>query len=169
MEAVLDTVSFQHLIRKPKKMRKRQNQTLRYETSLDLSIRRGALRIVIDARLALVDEWIKTCGRDLVAVFMSRWEPLGVFIPIRNVPSLDQAVARKLRQLGFNGTIDKLVLRLGIASTDKTVVSEDSHFWDPKTPSKKGDPSSPVACLCFDRMGVSIILLQTLIQKLRLK
>lgn len=164
METALDTVSFQHLLRTPRKSRNPQTQNSRYETSLDSPMRRGALRIVVDASGGLVDEWRKTCGHEAVAVILSRWEPIGGVMAIKDIPSIDRTVARELRRLGFNDTIDKLVLRLGIASSNKTVVSEDGDFWDPRMPSRRGDPSSPVARLCWSRLGVTVMLLKSLIE-----
>ncbi len=166
MEAALDTVSLQHLLRTPKKQRQSNLGGGNLGTSLDPFLKAGGLRLVVDTGGALIDEWRRTCGHELVAVFLNRWEPLGVIVPIPAVPPLEYQLSRRLRKLGFHGTIDKLVLRLGVASRDKTVVSDDSDFWDPSTPERRGDPSAPVALLCQAELDVTILLLGALIHML---
>ena len=97
---------------------------------------------------------------------MSRWEELRGIVLVDRPPTLTSSTSRKLRNLGFDGPIDRLVLRLGLASKDHTVVSDDNDFWDPKSKTQRGNANAPVARFAKQELGITITLLAPLLAKL---
>lgn len=165
MEVVLDTVSLNHLLRAPRK----RPGTSTWETSLDAPMKKQKLKLTLDTVGGLLNEWEKTCGEEVVGVVMSRWEELRGIVLVDRPPTLSSAASRKLRELGFDGTIDRLVLRLGLASKDHTVVSDDNDFWDPKSKTERGNPNAAVARFSREELGVAVTLLAPLLAKLGVK
>jgi hypothetical protein len=165
MEVVLDTVSLQHLLRAPKLKSVKYSHISRVQTPLDIPMQKGRLHLAVDANGALINEWELTCGAELIQVIVTRWDEFRVFTVINHVPKINRTISKKLRMLGFQDSIDKLVLRLGLVAKDHVVISEDSDFWDPSSPSSRGNSNAPVALLCKDQLGITIMLLKSLINK----
>lgn len=166
MEIVLDTVCLQNLLRRQRKRQRQQSGIKRYDTPLDPYMRSGDIYIALDRERGLISEWFRTCGEEPIKALVSRWEPYGAILMIRQLPRIHPHVNKKLRQLGFTGPIDKLILRISLATRDQIVVSNDKHFWDPSDRRLLGDSNAPVARLCKNQLDVTILLLYTLIQML---
>ncbi|GAH66670.1 unnamed protein product, partial [marine sediment metagenome] len=92
--------------------------------------------LVVDDRGGLIGEWFQTCGAEYVKNFLVRWEPFGAVTQVNAINSIGFPFSRQLTQLGFKGTVDRLILRIAIVTDDKTVTSEDSDFWDPSQPKR---------------------------------
>ena len=157
MKVVLDTVSLNQLLL--------DHSRAALTSLVEPSLKSGALAFVVDRDQALIHEWCRTCGWELVQVLVARWEPMGGFIVPEDVPALERTVARRLRRLGFTGTIDKLVLRLAVATPESRIVSEDGDFWDPDS-ARRGDPAGRIATLLRDQLNVVVMLLAGLLHEL---
>jgi hypothetical protein len=140
------------------------------ENLLDEWIRLKKITLAIDFPLGLVDEWVKTCGPD-IKVLVARWGDLKGIVLIKNLRNPEQSIGRRLKILGFgDDPIDKLILRIALGTIDRTIVSDDSDFWDPKKPNDrriKGNPKAPVAKVCKEELKVTILLLKMLIDILK--
>lgn len=166
MEVVIDTESINRLLRSFKPSRKRRDKRALdnlLQTSLDGPIQKKQVVVIVDLAGGLIDEWKRTCGSEYIQVLITRWEPLGGIRAINPVSKIERAVSRQLRQLGFSGTIDRLILRIALSTSDRTVVSEDPDFWDPANPRSRGDRNAPVASLCCTQLGIKVLLLATLL------
>jgi hypothetical protein len=164
VEVVLDTVCLQHLLRRPRVRRARSGPRSKLETTLDGPIQNKSLRLVVDAARGLIGEWEQTCGREVVGVVINRWEIFGGIVVISDVPRIPASVSKRLRHLGFAGTIDRLILRLALGAKDRTVVSNDTDFWDPSNTTRPGDPQAPVARLVRQELSVTVLLLITFVR-----
>jgi hypothetical protein len=125
-------------------------------------MRKKMLILVVDIGGGLINEWMQTCGKELIQVLLNRWEGFGAIV-MREPLNIDRHIFKTLRQLGFIDTIDKLILRLGMACCDHMIVSDDSDFWDPCRPSVRGNKNAPVASICRERLGITILQLTSLI------
>jgi hypothetical protein len=170
VQTVIDSVSMQHLTRPPKLPNKSKRATPPRENRLDEPLRLRKIKLALDASLGLVSEWEKTCGPD-IKVLVARWGEQGGIILVQNPRSPKPSIVRRLQLLGFGrDTIDKLILRIALGTNDRTIVSDDSDFWDPTRPNDnrvKGDANAPVARLCREELGVTILLLGMLIERLK--
>jgi hypothetical protein len=160
-ETALDTSALQHVLRRPKGKR---SQGTELETCLDRRFRAKTLSLVTDKAGGLVGEWEKTCGPDAKVVFVA-WSDRGVIRLISELPTLPPAISRKLSQLGFRDTIDRLVIKLAVASTGKLAISEDPDFWDPADANYFGSDAAVVAVLCRDALGISTLRLKTFLDR----
>jgi len=158
-KVVIDTVSLQHLLRPPK----RSGKALP-ETALDDHLLSGAIQLALDRSRGLLSEWERTCGTEVIAVVINRWERGIVFIA--TVKTLSPSVNKRLRQLGFKDPIDRLVLRIA-CTCDKIAVSNDSDFWDPRDSRSLGNYNAPVARYMREELGVQVLLLAGLLNQLR--
>ncbi len=163
MEVVIDTVSIHHLLCSLK-LSKTSREKEYYETSLDRPLKEGKCTLVVDGAGSLIDEWCQTCGPEHIQDLITHWESFAVSAlvyknPVSKLPSLIS------RQLRFMGSIDRLILRIAMATSDRIVVSEDSDFWDPACPGKRGDPNACIAKLCHERLRITILLLEMLLEK----
>lgn len=165
MEVVLDTSALQHLLRRPKVKPKPKKPE--YSTTVDDFLKRRKLQLTLDQGKALLTEWEQTCGREIVGVVVSVWDSWKAIRYVKELPKLAPASARRLHDLEFCDAIDKVVIRISLATEDKCAVSEDSDFWNPKDKKSKGDARAPVACHCRDHHGITILLLGELLTKLR--
>jgi hypothetical protein len=167
VQVVFDSVTLNHLLRPPKASSKARRPTSTRENLLEGWIRLQKITFAIDFPRALVDEWQKTCGPD-IKVLVAHWGEIKRIIFIKNLRNPPQPTARRLRNLGFgNDTGDKLVLRIAMGTDDRTIVSDDSDFWDPSDSRAKGNPKAPVAKLCKDELNVTILLLNMLMDILK--
>ncbi len=162
MEVVVDTVSIQHLLRSLK-LSKTSKEKEYYETSLDRPLKEGKCILVVDEDGSLIDEWGQTCGREHIQVLITHWESFAALVSINPVSKIPPPISRRL---SFMTSIDRLVLRIGMATSDRIVVSDDSHFWDPVCPGKRGDPNACIAKLCYERLSITVLLLGMLIEAL---
>jgi hypothetical protein len=161
IDVVLDTVAVHHVLRQP-----RRKSGVHRETVLDNHFKSGALRVVLDLSRGLLSEWERTCGREAVGVVLARWEELRGVILVRDVGRIPAAVGRRLLQCGFKGGVDRLVLRISLATVDRVIVSNDSDFWDPKSTASLGDDKAPVVSILRDQLNVTVLLLSALVAQL---
>jgi hypothetical protein len=122
---------------------------------------------VLDRAGGLQGEWIKTCGEELVAVVITKWDELEGISFADTPAKIHHHIVKKLKVLGFNDTVDKLILRLAVETQDHTIVSDDNDFWDPKSTKKRGKPNAAVARLCREQLGIKITLLAPLLGQLK--
>jgi hypothetical protein len=166
MEISLDTVCLSKLLRTRATTRQPRLSTGTSCTVFDDAINRRRLRLAVDVNGALINEWEETCGRELIRVLVAKWEPIDALKVIRRLPSIPYRCRTKLRRLGFVDPIDKLLLKLAIATRERILVSDDSDFWDPADSAQRGDPRAQIAHICQTELRVSIWLLVTLIRTL---
>jgi hypothetical protein len=159
MEIVLDSQAVNHLVRQPKKV------GAKLSTSIDSHIKAKRLVLAIDAARGVVDEWTRTIGPEIAKALIVQWSP--AFRHFGNLRNPTQSVGRKLRQLGFEKGGDRLILRVALATSDKTIVSHDCDFWDPADTDSPGDPRAPVAALCRKHLGVTVMLIPGLVRSLK--
>ena len=162
MQVVVDSVSMNHVVRSPKK------SGTRFATCLDKPIKDGRLTIALDAARGLQSEWENSCGPELIKRLVIKWKDLNGIVSIRNVRPLGGTVVKHLKSFGFKDkAIDKLVLKLARETNDHIVVSDDSDFWDPRDPRSPGNTNAPVARFCKRSLDIEIILLKSLLGRLR--
>ncbi len=162
MQVVVDSDSMNHVVRSSKK------SGPHFVTCLDGPIKDGRLTIALDVASGLQSEWAKPCGIELIKRLVIKWEDLNGIVWITNLQSLGGAAVKQLKSLGFKDkTIDKLILRLARETNDHIVVSEDSDFWDPKDTNSPGHENAPVARYCKRSLDIEIILLKSLLGRLR--
>src|SRR4051812_8253113 len=118
MDVVLDSVAVNHLLRRPKKERK--GGRVRFETGIDEYLRSARLRIRIDPPRGLVHEWERTCGLENIKNLVTHWEQWGTPTPVDALGRIPNQVSNRLRALGFEDTIDKLVLKIAMVTNDHT-------------------------------------------------
>jgi hypothetical protein len=166
MQAVFDSVSIQHLLRSLKlfKISKKKEYYEIFETPLDRPLQEGRLALAVDEAGGLVDQWGRTCGEEYIRVLITRWESFAALITTNPISKIQPSISSSLRQLGFVDGIDRLVLRIGMATTDRIVVSDDPDFWDPARPDKRGDSNAPVAKFCRERLCITVLLLAMLLK-----
>jgi hypothetical protein len=133
-------------------------------TSLDSHLEERVCSVGLDTMGGLQREWEVTCSEEAVRALIIRWDT-AVFL-VKPVSTLEQPVSKKLQEYGFRKTIDKLVLRIASAITDKIVVTEDGEFWDPADNKKEGDRNAKVARLCRDHLQIEVLLLPQFFPKL---
>jgi hypothetical protein len=141
-----------------------------FETSLDKHISGGLIIVVVDKVGGLVGEWSDTCGWDTIQVLISHWEYLKGFKYTKPAKNIGRRVSKLLRLAGFSDGIDRLIVRIALATIDRTVISDESDFWEPKEPDNrkhKGDPNSPVARLLCEELGIKVLLLGSLLASLK--
>jgi hypothetical protein len=134
----------------------------------------GKITLAVDSQRGLISQWQETCGIEVIKVLITRWEGLGGIFVIENpLRRPKPAISKRLRILcfGLKSPIDTLILRLALTTADRIIVSEDSDFWDPTKPKNDsrvlGNPNAPVARLCWEELGVTILLLRMLMTRLR--
>jgi len=163
LDAAIDSVTINHLIRNLKMTKKKSVKQI--ETNLDKHIDAKRLIIGMDKAYSLADEWKKTCGEEVIQMLLINWKDRKGIKIIQPRP-ISSNVSKKLRIYGFQDTIDKLLIRIALALTDKIVVTNDGDFWDPHDHSCIGDADAPVAKLCYERLDVLIILPDQLMKRL---
>jgi len=168
MEVVLDSAAVQHLLRSIRTSRLRRSAAAYglIVTSIDKPLEQKRLTLAIDRCRALVDEWADTCGEETIKLLIIKWDGLGALNPVLPVRSIGHPASRRLSQMGFTDAIDRLIIRVALATSDPTVVSEDSDFWDPSNLQQKGNPRACVASLCSRHLGVTVLLLGQLLKRL---
>lgn len=169
VKVVIDSVTMKHIVRPPKPSRKSKRPLQVPNNPLHEPIRLGKLQLALDASKGLISEWERTCGPD-IRVLETYWVEQGGIHLVQNPPNYGSAISRRLKILGFGvDTIDKLVLRIALGTKDRTIISDDSDFWDPKKRHNNtavGNRNAPVAKLCRDELGVTILLFGMLLIRL---
>jgi hypothetical protein len=164
MDAVVDTNVLHSFVLQP---RRRTGAANLRATPLDDHIEAGRLRLALDLTRGLLTEWEQTCGAETVGVFIAKWEASGGIVLVQQLGRLPPKAIVRLKRLGFRGTVDKLVLRIALAISGRTVVSRDSDFWDPARPQLVGRADACVTRFCREELGVTIVLLPGLLHQLR--
>ena len=173
IEAILDTVVMQHLLRKPhpKGKKKKKNKKKSKAFSLDECdkfFEKKTLRLIADSDRGLISEWEKTCGVDNVRQLLVRWTDANGIHLVRVRSAIPNAVAQLLTKLGFNDTVDKLIVRTALGHGLRTrIVSIDSDFWNPANRNDVGNVNAPVARLLKDRLGLTVVVTNVFISLAR--
>lgn len=126
------------------------------------------LRIVIDNRRHLIDEWERTCGSELVKQLVVTWSDLGALCFLKFQPKVPPQLKRSLRQAGFDDTVDKLIVAIALHTTDRAIVSEDSDFWDPEHVKKKGAVDATLRSILEREGSISVYTLKMLVDAVTL-
>jgi hypothetical protein len=117
-----------------------------------------------------MSEWERTCG-PAVKAFVIYCEQYGGIRLIENVGSPGSAASRQLRRLGFgDDAIDKLIVKIALATEDRIIVSGESDFWDPKKPNNRqipGQANAPVARFFREQLEITVLTLKMLLAKMR--
>jgi hypothetical protein len=166
MEAVIDSVSINDLLRKPKFVR---HKGARMETSLDIHIKSGRFQVAMDREHAIIDEWCRSCGDEHVQVLVTRWTDMAGFRSVDVPGIIPSAIIKRLKALGFKDrTIDKLLLRTAMGSAGHRLISRDPDFWDPDDRNKHpvGDPAGAVVMLCRRELNITVSTLSEVIATL---
>jgi len=126
--------------------------------------RAGAIVVIVDEAQALTAEWIKT-GGDGARALLGLWLSLGVVRfrqPARTIPV---ALRKRLGAKMLKDTVDKLMLRIAMASPISTIVSHDSDFWDPHDRRACGLAGAPVRSAILELLGVAVLLLDSIVPR----
>lgn len=168
-EAVIDSVTMNVAVRPPRRAGKSRGAKA-LVNPLERPVQLRNLRLALDASKGLVSEWERTCG-PAIRTFIVYCEQYDGIRLIQNPVSPGSAASKKLKLLGFgDNTVDKLILRISLATKDRIIVSGESDFWDPKKPNDRSIPgtrNAPVARFCREELGVTILLLRMLIARVR--
>jgi hypothetical protein len=169
IEVVIDSVTMNLAVRPHRPSRKSTRSRKEAVNPLERPISRRKLKLALDANNGLQSEWVRTCGLPAIKAFVVHCEQYDGIRLIKNPVSPGADASKKLKLLGFGSdTVDKLILKIALATDDKTIVSGESDFWDPTKPSDRsipGQPNAPVARFCRERLGVTILLLRMLIAR----
>ena len=153
VHCTIDSVSMQHLCR-PVVIKKTTKKKVVEHFGIDLitlALSGKHLRMYIDAKFSLRDEWIKTCSRDIIEPILSRWiESGGVVQQDCATHTIPAPLRNQLRKFKFEDTVDRLIVRLALVSVNQAalpfhIATNDSDFWDPLDSSKAGSPTAPIA------------------------
>lgn len=167
IEAVIDSVTMHVAVRPvkaPNKSAKKQNTN-----PLEMPVRQRKLRLALDSSRGLSSEWERTCGPAAKA-FVIHCEQYGGIRLIENLGKPGSAASKQLRQLGFDDAVDKLIVKIALATNDRIIVSGESDFWDPKKPHNRqipGQANAPVARFLREQLGITVLLLRMLMTKMR--
>jgi hypothetical protein len=166
--AAIDTVTMNHLLRPQKKVPNVKAQVRAGIDTITAAIKRRAVLLVADRDNGIVSEWKKTCSPEAVQQLVIVWTDLGGLRLLAPVSSIQPAeIRKKLRVLGFEGPLDKLVLRTAIAAGAGTyIVSIDSDFWDPRKVHSVGDKKAPVAMLIRNHFDLIVVVTGTFLDSL---
>lgn len=151
MEIVLDTVSIHKSI------------TDWEVNPLTNHIVNKKLQIVVDKDGGIIDEWMETCGCEIIQQLVIIWQPVNGIKIINRPPALPLVTRRKLQQFGFIDTIDKLILRVAYATAEKKVVSDDSDFWDPSDTRLIGNKKAKIAKYLVDNLNIKLYILADIV------
>jgi hypothetical protein len=149
IEAVIDSVTLNSAFQPPKPSRKSARDRRNAVNPLDKPISLRKLKLALDADNGLQSEWVRTCGLPAVKAFVVHCEQYDGIRLIKVLGTPGPAATKQLKFLGFgNNTVDKLILRIALATKDRIIVSDDSDFWDPTKPNDRkirGQKNAPVA------------------------
>jgi hypothetical protein len=163
MEAVIDTNIVHHTLRRPKTGAPRDPSLL-----VQCAVKHG-LVCVADRDRALLDEWRRTAGDEPVKQLVIQLTDRRALRLLPTLGRVPNGTLNELRALYFDDTIDKLILRIAVSTTERAVISEDSDFWDPSDtsrPGKIGDERAPVARLLKEHLGITVMPLVGLLRVL---
>lgn len=169
MEVVLDTVVLSHLLRSPRVTVTRADETKRIDglSTITRAMQKRVLRFVLDQQGGLQTEWEQTCGEEAVKQLINHWDQYSGVKLVTPMQSIRPSHAsRRLRQLGFDGTIDKLIIRIALALHERIIVSIDPDFWDPSEQRRVGDPAGSVVSLLRNELTITVIILIAFIRML---
>lgn len=82
---------------------------------------------------------------------------------VRPHSTIPSPARNQLRQFSFTDTIDKLNLRIALATEHKVVVFVDPDLWDPSDSGQKRSNSAAVHKLCRDALDIRELLLSMLL------
>ena len=124
------------------------------------------MSLALDIGEGLLCEYRRTCGDEAIKVLVSRWEGVNGIRKVSPARAIARPISRRLRQLGFGGSVDRLILRIALVTRDHAVASNDGHFWCPGDPKKKGNRNAPVSRLCREYLGIEVMLLSALLARI---
>jgi hypothetical protein len=169
IEAVIDSVTMNVAVR-PIKGSNRSALKKQTMNPLETPVRLRKLRLALDSSKGLISEWERTCG-PAVKAFVIYCEQYDGIRLIQNLGSPGSAASKQLRRLGFgNDAIDKLIVKIALATEDRIIVSGESDFWDPKKPNNRqipGQANAPVARFFREELRITVLLLRMLLAKVR--
>lgn len=146
MDIVLDTVCVNHLAK-----------TGGQDNVVSKHVSRRRLRLVLDKKLALLDEWSKTANNEVVRMLFVHWSDQNGIVKLKTDAKLPGPAKKKLAELGFTDTGDKLVVAICLNTTDRIIVTLDSDFWDPKNKNSRKTHSGPVADYLADEFNIDVL------------
>ncbi|MFC1483516.1 hypothetical protein ACFL6Q_00530 [Candidatus Neomarinimicrobiota bacterium] len=166
--ATLDSVTINSLERG---LPSQPNSANHYITGLDLHIKNGAIVISMDPDLNLIEIWKnEAASTEFVNSLVNTWNDLKGFNIVPTIQTIPFNHMNALRNLGFNDTTDKFLLRLSYSGPLlRLVVSKDSDFWHPTATNKRaylGDANAPVAKYVEEYLDIHVSLLPDLIKAL---
>jgi len=146
----IDSVSMQHLCRPAvvtRTTKRRTTEKLGIEI-ISSALHNNDLIICLDDNLSIPDEWIKTCGMDIITPILSHWFESGrVMKVICEKYTIPVKLNAELKKYQFKDSGDRLIVRLGLASGNPSfyIATNDSDFWNPLDKKMAGKPSAPIA------------------------
>ena len=150
MDITLDSNAMNHLTRRV------SNGPARACDALTRCIEKERIRVVVDRDSHLMSEWRRTAPAEFVGVLVAKWEACGGMVTLKKRERMKRELKQKLRALGFDGTIDKVVVEIALSTTDRHIVSSDGDFYDPKDTAKIGDRTAVVAKLLREEEEVTV-------------
>ncbi len=168
VESVIDSVVINHFLRKssPRGKRKSQKELVPL-VAIENAFKKRRLLVVVDKPRGIISEWEQTCGVEGVKQLVIKWTDLSGFRLVQPA-GLPAHAAKKLRKLGFNDVIDKLIVRCALRNgVHTTIVSIDSDFWDPSNPHRVGYANTPVAAFLRKSFGLTVQITSTFLASLR--
>src|SRR5262249_38883086 len=112
--------------------------------TLSSAVKKKKFRVCADLAGGLVGEWEETANAEVVRQLIVYWEQHPGW-KLGDPQVFPQHVSKKLTALGFTQTIDRLIVRIAMGTSEKKVVTNDSDFWDPKNKKSAGDHKAPVS------------------------
>lgn len=164
---ILDSMVVSSLLRLPHHQRQLARKC---STVLDEYVQKRCLRIAMDPQGSLEAEWASCAGNEFVRALIVFWEGSdGIWI-VRNLGTLRSGVSKRLRLMGLEQTIDRLLVKIALGvNEDKRIVSHDPDFWDPAANNPRrcvGNRNSCVARYLREQLGVEVRTLTQLLQEM---
>jgi len=147
MDIVLDSCCLHHLVRGGRGDSPDDVTTL---------VKERRLRIVVDTTAAIVDEWHRTAGAEATQALIIYWSELGGFIKAAKTTKLSGSLKKRLHNLGFTDTIDRVIVETAASTADRRVVTNDPDFWDPKNRASIGDRTAPVCAMLRKEESITV-------------
>lgn len=142
---VVDTVVFKRAVEEARRSTRHGGKGGNF---LERRARSKRLAIVLDHSRSLDSEYENTCGKEAARQLVVLLQDLGALRRRQPVP-IPEPARTHLRNNGFEGTVDRLVLRIALAhdNPDRLVCSDDSDFWDGHTTESIGDHGANICCI----------------------
>ncbi len=133
---------------------------------ITVEIESGRIKIMLDESGGIVGEWGSLCGHDNVKQLIIYWASKKGVGFVKNIEALPPILRRKLREFGCRGGIDYLVIKVSLKTVDRTIISRDPDFWNPKNKRMIGDPKAVVADYLLKYFNIEVMVLEKLLAEL---